>query len=135
MPGKTPTHKTGDGAYNGSAPIVHSFGTMLATTAASRVSQTYAAPFDTYVKEFGFDLKAIPAATGIVSLRVAGTVVGSKDVNGLTANTFYTLSDADFTTTFKGTSKRVARGQRLTVTLQNKALMAAQGVVVMNSFG
>jgi hypothetical protein len=132
MGGKSPSHRTADGAYNGAMPIVHSFGTLLATTAASKVSTTYAAPFDTKVKAFAFDIKALPAATGRVNLRVAGTSVAVKDLNGQTNNTMYQFGDADFTTTFKAIDKLVTKGQRLTVTLENKATMAGQGVVVMN---
>jgi len=132
MTARAPDHKLSSGAWDGGCVVVHSFGTMLATTAASRVSTTYAAPHDTKVKEFSFDLKAIPAATGRVNLRVGGTSVGVKDVNGLAAGTFNTFAEGDFTTTFRATDKRIARGARITVTLENKALLAAQGVITLN---
>lgn len=131
MTAKSPTHKTGDGAYNNGACVVHDFELLTGVTTASGVSKVLTMPFDAKVKQVDFDITDAPAATGNVTLRKNGTAIAAKNMAGL-ATGIQGFAPSDFTTTFIADNYQLRRGDRVTVTIDNVASFAGRPTVVFN---
>lgn len=129
--GKTPTGKTGSLEYDGAAPVVFPFSLQAGATTASAASNEFIAPYDFKIKDLLWNLSdALAATTAIVSFRRNGTVIASKQTNGLATGLVDVKSGS--TTTFAGTDYLIRRGDRLKFTIPAVASFGGQGVMVGN---